>query len=257
MRFGTALVLVALAGSAPRAQQAPAPVTLDVVVEGGRGRDVLNPADFTVRDGSTPMVVASARLVEPSSATAPLQAVSNDEDETRAAAMADRIVGVYIDEYHLAAGAQFAQARAAVAAFLRRELGPRDLVVVLKPLDSLLSIRMTSDREGAARIVEGAKAREGDYTPTSALEQELMAGAPRRIDEARRQITWSALGALAAHLGQFPAGRKTLLLVSDGIAGSAPARSGLPLPGVESIVHTANRARVAIYAVRPSDDTTT
>ena len=254
MRFGWAVVLVVVAGTASLAQQAPPPVTLDVVVDGGESRALLSATDFIVSEGHQPLVVASARLVQPSSDPAPLPSVSSDEDEVAAASVADRIVGIYVDEYHLADDAGFLQARAAVAAFIRNELGPRDLVVVLKPLDSLVSIRMTPDREGAAQIVEGAAAREGDYTPRSTFEQDFIAGAPPRIDEARRQITLSALAALASHLGRLPAGRKTMVVLSNGIMGRTPSRTEPLLPGLESIARTANRAHVAIYALRPSRD---
>ncbi|MEQ1729891.1 MAG: hypothetical protein ABL982_16115, partial [Vicinamibacterales bacterium] len=167
-----------------------------------------------------------------------------------------RVVAVYVDEYHLRDDAAFSAARAAVAAFVRA-LGPRDLVVVHMPLDSLVSIRATSDHAAAARLVEGASAREDDLAPRSAFEQQFIAAAPARIRATRRQIAVSSLSALIAHVGSLPGGRKTLVLLSNGFPLSpSSARGEQVLPGVDALVRTANRERVAIYGVRPGSTAT-
>jgi hypothetical protein len=67
-------------------------------------------------------------------------------------------------------------------------------------------------------------------------------------------VVLSSLRALTAHLGQFPAGRKTLLVVSNGIAASGYRRVDRALPGIDAVARAANRTRVAIYALRPSPD---
>ena len=240
-------VAACLAGPVLFAQPAGAPVTLDVVVEETTAqRPPLSASDFTVTDDGEALAVESVRLVQPPPDTAPLPAVATDDDETRAVSQAGRLVGVYVDEYHLGDDNAFSVARDALARFLRSSLGPRDLVVVLKPLDSLLSLRMSSDREAAARIVEGAAPRLGDYAPRSVFEQEFIAGDPARIDTARNQIALSAVSAIATHLGRFEAGRKTLIVLSNGVSPAVPRRGDAPLPGVDSIARSANRSRVAI-----------
>jgi VWFA-related protein len=251
MRSSVAVVFL-LAASALHAQQSPELVRLDVVVESRRSAKPLTAADFTVSEAGQSVVVESARLIQPSTETAPLPDIASDEDEKAVAASANRLVGIYLDEYHLGNDAGLSAARAAVAAFVRAELGPRDLVVVLKPLDSLLSIRLTGDRERAAQIVDGAVGRQGDYTPRSTFEQNFIAGAPAHVESARNQIALAAVSALASHLGRFGAGRATLIVVSNGIAGRAQSRGDQAQPGLEGIVRAANRARVAIYAIRPS-----
>jgi len=247
-------VAVGLLGAVLAAQRVGDPVMLDVIVEEAAQRPsaALSASDFTVTDDGESLPIESVRLVQPPAESAPLPPVSNDDDEKRAVSQAARLVGVYVDEYHLGDDAAFAAARDALAAFLRSTLGARDLVVVLKPLDSLLSLRLSADREAAARIVEGAMPRLGDYVPRSVFEQEFIAGDPARIDTARNQIALSAVSAIATHLGRFDAGRKTLIVLSNGVSPSAPSRGDAPLPTVDLIARSANRSRVAIYLMRPS-----
>lgn len=250
MRLACALVAT-LAGAVLSAQTARDTVTLDVLVDAADARGALVASDFTVADGDEQLVVEGASLILASSDQAPLPAVDSREDELRAAAQAARLVAVYIDEYHVADGEAFRAARAALAAFIRA-LGPRDLVVVRKPLDSLVTIRMTSDHDAAARTVEAAEAREGDYAPRSPFEQQFLASAPPRIEAARQQIVVSSLSALTAHLGSLAGDRKTLMILSNGFPLKDGDVRGDRVSGVETIVRTANRERVAIYGLRPS-----
>ena len=255
-RLASVLVWLCLSGAVLFAQATPPAVTLDVVVDdAGQARSPLSATDFVVTDAGEPLLVQSARLVLPTGdATMPLSSIASDDEENAAATNADRLIGVFIDEYHLSDDAAFAGVRAAVATFIRSTLGPRDLVMVVKPLDSLVSLRMTADRDAAARSVAKASPRQGDYTPRSAFERDFFAGAPARLDAARNQIALSAVSAMAAHLGQFPAGRKTLIVVSNGISGAVPSRRDGPLPDLDSIARAANLAHVAVYAFRPSPD---
>ena len=251
MRLACACIVL-LAGSALCAQSAHDTLALDVLVDEPGTSRVLRAADFTVTDGGTPLAVEAVTLVQPSTNTAPLPPITTRDDETRVAADASRSVAIYIYEYHLRDDAAFSAARAAVAAFVRR-LGPRDLVVVRKPLDSLVTIRTTTDHAAAARIVEAAVPREDDLLPRSAFEQQFIATAPARIRATRRQIAVSSLSALVSHLGSLPGGRKTLVLLSNGFSVPPAATRGEPtLPGIDGLVGTANRERVAIYGVRPA-----
>jgi VWFA-related protein len=255
MRLQLAVILL-IAAASLSAQRAPEAITLDVIVDGVSGRQPLGAGDFQVTEAGQPVPLDAVRFVQPSAAPAALPAIITDENEETAASAAERLVAIYIDEYHLADDQAFASSRSALAAFVRDELGPRDLVVVLKPLDSLLAIRMTADRDAAARIIDGAVPRMGDYTARSAFEQNFIAGAPARIDAARSQIALSSVSALATHLGRFDAGRKTLIVMSNGFPAGAPvSRRDQVLPGLESIARVANRERVAIYVVQPTRPT--
>lgn len=246
-------VLGVLAGGRAYAQGPVPPIALDVVLDAPQARAAsLAPSDFEVRAAGEVLQIQSVRLVQPSADQTPLPPIDTDDAEQRTAAVADRIVAVYLDEYHLVDDEAFVAARRALAAFLRSSLGVRDLVVVLKPLDSVVAIRLDTDRERAAAIVEAAQARQGDYTARSAFEQNFLAGSPAQVDATRRQIVMSGLGALASHLGRF-AGRKTLIVLSNALPPrAAPVRGELPRGGVESLVRAANIGAVAVYPIRPT-----
>src|SRR5213078_2785546 len=108
--------------------------------------------------------------------------------------------------------------REALTSFVDRDLRPRDLVAVLKPLDSLLTIRVTRDRDAVRHAIETFDGRKGDYEPRNAFERDFIAGAPARVDQVRAQVATSALNALAVHIGKLNDGRKSILLVSEGFA---------------------------------------
>lgn len=225
------------------------PAILDVIVEIPGKQAPLGVRDFTVRDALGSLAVEAVELRAPddrtSTAPDPLS-IQSPDDETDAARKADRIVGIFLDELHLEESDGLAQARTSLAAFVRSRLGPRDLVAVLKPLASLTSIRLTADREEVAREIESARGRLGDYTPRTVFEQQFLAGTPERIDEARAQISLSALSALTAHIGRMPGARKTLIAVSDGFTVPRDSHRNVT-PGFAGVTRTATIGRVALY----------
>ena len=75
--------------------------------------------------------------------------------------------------------------RETLTRFVDRDVSPRDLIVVMKPLDSLFAIRLTRDREAVRRAIESFEGRKGDYEPRNAYERDYIAGTPARIDVAR------------------------------------------------------------------------
>jgi hypothetical protein len=86
--------------------------------------------------------------------------------------------------------------------FVARQVGPRDLVAVLKPLDSLLDIRLTRDRQAIARAIAAFEGRMGEYRARNPFEEALFAADPERIEGlrppwGRSQPTWDAWAARA------------------------------------------------------------
>lgn len=224
------LVAVASAQSAPPGTGYP--VRIDVAATDARGRivDTLTSADFEIREDGIPQTLNSARFAR---------------DDAR-------MFAVFLDEYHVNA-ANTDRVRAALTRFIDTDMTSRDLIVVLKPLDSLLTIRLTADRDAARRAIETFEGRKGDYTARNAYERNFMAGTPARIDAARNQIAWSAVNALAVQMGALGEGRKTLIVVSEGVAAAERRRGQEYLPTRDSVLRSANRSNVAIYPVDPGE----
>jgi Ca-activated chloride channel family protein len=218
----------------PTLKPTPQVVRIDVIASDVRGRklDNLKPADFEVRDGGVVQPLESVRFVKP----------TPDDG---------RLIAVFLDEYHVTA-ANTDRVRESLSTFIDRAVMPEDSLVVMKPLDSLFTIRLSRDRDAARSIVKGFEGRSGDYAPRNPYERNFMAGTPARIENARAQVALSAINALAVHLGSVPDRRKTLIIVSEGM-GRGERRRGLEyLPTTDTIVRSAQRANVAIYPVNPA-----
>jgi len=221
------LLAASLAASDPQA------VVIDAVVSDARGRtiDTLKLQDFEVRDDGAMLALDDVRFIRNES----------------------RIVAIYLDEYHVSAGPDTDRVRVALTSFIDRELGPTDQIIIMKPLDSLLRIEVIHDLAAARVRVAAFDGRSGDYTARTDYEREFVAGTPARIEAMRTQVAWSALNALAVHLGTLGPQRKTLLLVSDTLSGAERRRGQEALPSTETVLRSADRSNVAVYAVDPAD----
>src|SRR5207247_5446035 len=65
---------------------------------------------------------------------------SEFDEQEQAGRDGTRLFAILLDEYHVSAGVSTERARATLTRFVDRQLGPRDLVAVMKPLDSLFKI---------------------------------------------------------------------------------------------------------------------
>ena len=238
MSLALALAL-ALAAESQGGRSPGAQVTIDLVVSDAQGRTVatLQAADFSVDEQGIPQPVLSARFVrtgQPSGLAEAVKAVETAEDERReATGPGVRLFAIFLDEFHVAPGVGADQVRDALARFVREALSPHDLLVVLKPLDSLLTIRLTRDRETALRAIEGFQGRKGDYAARTTFEQKYIASTPARVEAARGQIASSALLALSSHLGSLGPMRKTLIVMSEGFECGVKRRGDPLLPTLE------------------------
>jgi VWFA-related protein len=267
MRLVAAALLIALQSTFPsspsaiRNPQSAVPsrlVTIDVSVTDAKGRPVtdLKPADFELREDGAVLPLESVRIVRVgngSQAGLPLL-IQTDADERLAAGQDEaRLFAIFLDEYHVDSGAATERVREALTRFVDRDMSPRDLVVVMKPLDSILTIRLTRDREAVRRSIETFEGRKGDYAPRNAYERDFIAAVPARIDAARNQVALSAINALAVHLGSLADRRKTLIVATESV-GRADRRRGLELlPTLDTIIRSANRSNVAVYPFDPRD----
>jgi VWFA-related protein len=231
---GAAVAIAVAAFAQPAVPDPPTHVVrIDAIAVDGRGRLVenLKPADFELREDDVVQPVESAPFVRPGGA---------------------RRIAIFLDEYHVSPGAATDRVRESMTRFIDQSLGPDDQVAVMKPLDSLFAIQLTTDRDSARKAVASFEGRKGDYEPRNAYERNYIAGTPPRIEAARTQVALSAMNALAIHLGTDAEGRKTLIVVTEGIARSE-RRRGQDLPTLESVIRSANRSTVSVYPLDPRD----
>lgn len=216
-------------------------VHVDVVASdvGGRAVENLTPSDFELAEDGVVQTIDSVRFVKTNADTT--------EDENAPGGL----FAFFLDEYHVSAGSSAERARRALTEFVDHDLGPHDLVAVMKPLDSLLGIRVSPDRDLTRAAINAFQGRRGDYEPRNTFEKNFLAGAPAQIEPVRAEVAVSALNALVLHLGTFRDGRKAVVLVSEGIAGRQRRRGLESLPTVETVIRSANRYNVSIYIVRP------
>ena len=160
-----------------------------------------------------------------------------------------RRLAILLDEFHVDA-ADTAMVRDAVLQFANEQLRDGDVAVVLKPLDPLTSIRLTSDRDALRAAIAGFEGRKGNFEPRSALEEETLGRAPALIQAGRAQVVLSGLRALAAQLGASP-GRAAILLVSEGFSPQPRRLTPRGLPDAGVVERFANRYDVPIYAFDP------
>jgi VWFA-related protein len=233
------------------------PVRVDAIAADARGRivDDLAPADFEVSDDGGTRTIESVRLIKAEGSAPPgqvLQPILSAADEQREAAReGTRLFAFFLDEYHVTAGAETTRAREAMGRFVDTSLGPRDLVLVVKPLDSLIALRLTRDLETARRAIATFEGRKGELEPRNAFEKNYIGANPARIEAVREQIVTSALNAVATHLAGLGASRKTLVVVSEGFGQAQRRRGDESLPTLESVIRSANRAGASIYAIDP------
>ena len=231
-------------------------VRIDVIVADARGRalDNLSATDFELREDGEPQSIDEVRFVKVDRAaggTQPPPIRSERDEHAEAASGNTRLVAIFLDDYHVGGGATTERVRETLTRFVDRDLGPRDLVTVMKPLDSLLAIRLTRDRDEVHQAIDAFDGRKGAYEPRTAFERNYLATTPGSIEAARAQLTMSALSALAIHLGSLGDARKTIVLVSEGLPRAERRRGLEPLPTFESVVRAANRSNVSIYVVDP------
>jgi VWFA-related protein len=246
------------AGPSTSRDDVPAPVFVDVIANDGRGRSVetLTPADFELREDGKPQSIDAVRFVKKGNPSGTAEsspvAIESESDERAAAANPNtRLFAFFLDEYHVSA-ASAPRVRSALLRFIDENLDPSDLIVVMRPLDSLMTIRMTRDRGRIRQEIEAFEGRQGDHTPKNATEQSYIAGTPERIEQLRAQVATSALNAIAVHLGSLgQQGRKTLVAVTEGLPKLERRRGFESLPTADGVLRSANRVNVAIYVVDP------
>lgn len=237
----------------------PRIVRVEAIVTDARGRAIVNltPKDFIVLEDGVAQTVESAVLTTNRDVATVPAAVTGAADEVRAAReRGTRVFALYLDEFHVSAGASTERVRAAVTRFIDTEIRPSDLIAVMKPMDHLTQIRFLRDREQAKKIVAGFSGRDGDYAPRSAFEEKYVGRAPAAVRAARGQIVMSGLRALASRMGELDGGLSGIVLVTEGFSGGFARSRERRLPDVDTLARAASRFRVLFYAFDPSTSAT-
>lgn len=223
------ILLLLVTGLAPLGAD-PAGVRISTLVTDRGGKPVvgLGLKDFELREDG---VVQKLTSVEPRRPEA-------------------RRIAILLDEFHVDA-ADSARVRDAVTRFVDERLRSDDAVVVLRPLDSLTSIRLTTDRGLVRDAIGRFEGRKGNLEPRSRLEEDTLGRAPALVEAGRIQVVLSALRALTGHLGSVP-GRSAILLVTEGVEQPSHRLStSRGLPDFNIVERFANRFDVPVYAFDP------
>ena len=243
-------------GQDPKPSTDVPPIRLDVIVTDAKGRAITNlkPSDFELLENGTPRPLSAVEL-RPTPADAPdVSPIQTEADETRAARKpGTRVFAFYLDEFHVTAGPNADRVKTALQQFVDETLQPQDLAFIMRPLDSLNSIRFTRDRAALHGAIDAFAGRKGDFTPKTHFEEVYIGTAPSTVAAARRQIVVSGLREIVSRLGELQADRAVVLLASEGFSrDSLPAFRSLRFPGIDGLPRASSRFDVPMYTFNPA-----
>jgi VWFA-related protein len=226
-------------------------VRLDAIVTDRRGQPVddLRAEDFEIFENGARQQIASFSFVaaaggEPGE---PLAPVRNDADVEAAVAQGARLFLIFLDEYHVLRGRNTLVTREALASFVRG-LGPADLVAVMYPFTSIRDLGFTRDKEAIAGEIMKFEGRADDFMPKRPMEAEHW----RDVRRIRNEVVLTALAAAAMHMETYGAGRKTIVLASEGLNPGGWRELGQFYTTVRDVTAAANRTNTAIYPMDPT-----
>ncbi len=228
-------------------------VLVDVSVTGDGDAPLadLTPGEFELTEDGIPQTVEQATLVRldgaPRGNGEALPIRSQDHAIAEAGRDDVRLFAVFMDDYHLGRFPQeMLPLRKALSEFLGTMMGPLDLVTVMNPITPLSALEWTRDRAKLVRDVKTYEGRNDNFIGRSALEESQ--NLTRNVFRVRSQVVITALQALVMHLSGLREGRKTLLVVSQGI----PLMFDVSLePDFQALVREANRGNVIIHTLDP------
>jgi VWFA-related protein len=270
-RSGVVVVALTAASVArPAAAQNPAPdtgretaaagavpvpeVRIDAVVTDRNGRPILDlkPGDFELVENGVTLKLGGVELrTPPRPAGLGAPPVTGGPAGEGAREAGARVFAFFLDEFHVAAGAESATVRDAVTRFVDERLRPGDLAAVLKPLDAVTTVELTRDRDRLRSAIASFEGRRGDDTPRSAFESEYIGHAPAAIAAARAQIVTASLRELTMRLGELRADRAAIVLVSGGFPREAGGRQ-LRVSDLQGLIRAASRFHQVVYAFDPT-----
>lgn len=204
-------------------------VRVDVIVSDKNGNPVadLKPEDFEITEQRTPQKIETFKLISldgglMSSVNEPPRQIRTDADEENEAARDDvRLFAIFLDDYHVRVESSMV-ARQQIARFVETQLGPTDMVGLMRPLQPTASVRMTRNHDAISRGIQQFVGRKFDYRPTNEMEERYAYYPAEVVEKIRNQVSMSAIQALILRMGALKEGRKALILVSEGYNAMLP-----------------------------------
>ena len=155
-----------------------------------------------------------------------------------------RVFLIFWDEYHISPFVSALRAREDLTRIVLNAFGATDLVAIMDPLLTIQAIRFTRDRRDLAEQVRKLVGRRGVYYPPRSGIEDAHIMNMRNIERIRSEVTVSAIKAGAVHLATLREGRKTLVVVSEGLGPAPPDR-------LTDLINAANDSNTAIYVIDP------
>jgi VWFA-related protein len=227
---------------------------LDVVVADDLGGAVagLRGSDFEIREDGTRRPVESAefRWIPRQSPVLVTPILTRADEEREARQPGARVFVFFLDEFHVRPGVDSHAVRDAIASFIGEKMFARDLAVVVRPLDTMRSLRFTRDRANLLGGVAAFNGRKGRYAPRTPREAALVGDDPDAVPAARERVLKASLRDLSMRLAQLNADRAVVVLVSEGFSASLPIDSSEP--DLERVVAASSRFHFPVYVLDPA-----
>ena len=161
------------------------------------------------------------------------------------------MIALYLDEFHVSAGANTERVREALGRFVDEQLRPQDLVVVMKPLEHLTSDSVHARSRGAFARRSRASAAARASTSLGRRSKSSTSGrSPAAIRTARAQIVMAGVRALTTRMGELRGGLGGVVLVTEGFATTSREAVRRRMPDLQGLVRAASRAHVLVLRIR-------
>ena len=139
-----------------------------------------------------------------------------------------RLFVIFFDDYHVRRGSGLAVKRQ-LTDFIRKNIGPLDIIGVMYPLTPFSTIGYTRNHEAVIKEIEHWDGRRFDYRPLNEFEERYANYPAETVERVRNQVSLSALEALVTGLGTKREGRKSVILVSEGYSNYLPPQMRDPV----------------------------
>jgi VWFA-related protein len=215
-------------------------VRVDALVTDNKGNAVenLTQDDFEVYEDNKLQKVETFRYIKvegnPLEGELPRQIRTTWDEETELARDDVRLFVIFYDDYHVRRGSALAVKRQ-LTEFIRKNVGPMDILGVMYPLTPFSTIGYTRNHEAVIKEIEAWDGRRFDYRPRNEFEERYAYYPTEVVERVRNQVSLSALEALVTGLGTKREGRKSVILISEGYSNYLPPQLRDPsaaLPGV-------------------------